>query len=234
MDFAPSVGEISRRINFSTNSTSIAARFSFSPDDLEAEQKIDSIIETGKIRRWAQLGAIPTAQEAPVAQNNIPVAKSIRIKGADGVSSDSSSHQKTAVTNFSFTRAMALTNQLKLMTGNGDNRGGAAARSTGTVFGGGPNSTAPSLSQNLRTMVAFNSLRTDGNNASTTHRESTEDSGIDQSSNSGGSTVPQGPTVNALQSNAPSMVIASAPTSVAASSSDPDNGADEVVDQKAV
>lgn len=233
LDFAPSVGAISRRINFSSNGTGIAARFSFSPDDLDAEQKIESIIETGKIRRWAQLGAVPVAPEAPVTQN-IPVAKTIRIKGSDGVSSDPNSHQKTAVTNFSFTRAMALTNQLKLMTGNGDNRGGSS-RGTGTVFGGGPNPSAPSLSQNLRTMVAYNSLRTDGNTSATTHRESTEDSGIDQSTSSGGSnTVPQGPTVAALQSNPPAMVTASAPTSVSASSSDPDNGVEDASEQQAV
>ncbi|MBX3151756.1 hypothetical protein KF728_16490 [Candidatus Obscuribacterales bacterium] len=233
LDFAPSVGAISRRINFSSNGTGIAARFSFSPDDLDAEQKIESIIETGKIRRWAQLGVVPVAPEAPVTQN-IPVAKTIRIKGADGVSSDPNSHQKTAVTNFSFTRAMALTNQLKLMTGNGDNRGGSS-RGTGTVFGGGPNPSAPSLSQNLRTMVAYNSLRTDGNTSATTHRESTEGSGIDQSTSSGGSnTVPQGPTVAALQSNPPAMVTASAPTSVSASSSDPDNGVDDASEQQAV
>jgi hypothetical protein len=233
LEFAPSVSTISRRINFSSTGASIAARFSFAPDDLDAEQKIDSIIETGKMRRWAQLGAAPAVQETPVSQT-IPIAKTIRIKGADGVSSDPNSHQKTAVSNFSFTRAMALTNQLKLMTGNGDNRGGSA-RGTSTVFGGGPNSSAPSLSQNLRTMVAFNSLRNDGNNAATTHRESTEDSGIDQSGSGGGNnTVPQGPAVTALRSNPPAMVTASAPASVAASSSDPASGDDESTEQRAV
>jgi len=188
--FSPAMSVISRKA-FSPVAESMGARYGFSAEDPDADIKVDSIIYTGKQLRWMNQGYQPAVVEESV-KPAVPTAKSIRIK-ADGVSVDPNSHQKIAVTNFSFTRAMALTNQLKLMTNGNDNRGGAG-KGNGTVFGGGPSST-PSLSQNLRTMVAFSALRTDSgaSHAAIGRRESTEDSGIDQA---GGSVAaPQGPQV---------------------------------------
>jgi hypothetical protein len=226
LDFSPSVGAITRRMNFTEADNSMAARYGFSADDPEALIKADSIFNTSKLRRWQAQGYAPAVEQAVTP--NIPVARTIRIKGPDGTSIDPNAHQKTAVTNFSFTRAMALTNQLKLMTSNGDNRGGAAGRSS-TVFGGGPSSSStPSLSQNLRTMVAFSALRTDsGSHAAVAHRESTEDTGIDQGGQGGGTGLPtiKGPQVTALGSAstndpAPMTIAASVPSSTSATSAD--------------
>ncbi len=193
LDFTPAVSYISRQVNLSKADEGIARLYGISTDDPNAHEKVQDLIQTGKLRHWSALGIAPTVVEEQ-AKPNIPVAKSIRIKGPDGTSSDPTNRPKTAITSFSFTRAMELTNQIKLMTSAPDVR--SANGKSGTMTGG--TATGPSLSQNLRTMVNYNSLKTEnGTNKSVSRKEGTEEGGVD-GAGSAVPAVPQGPQLGGL------------------------------------
>ncbi|MDZ4838181.1 MAG: hypothetical protein SGJ27_30730, partial [Candidatus Melainabacteria bacterium] len=193
LDFTPAVAQITRRINLSPASESVARLYGIATDDPNAQDKVEDLIQTGKIRHWSGLGGINVAPEQEVKMPVIQTAKSIRIKGPDGTTYDPSNRPKTAITSFSFTRAMELTNQIKLMTAAPEQRSTAKS---GTIAGG--SAAGASLSQNLRTMVNFNSVRTEsGTTKVVQHIEGTEEGGVDPAG-SGVASVPQGPQVGGM------------------------------------
>ncbi|MBX9671722.1 MAG: hypothetical protein K2X93_29305, partial [Candidatus Obscuribacterales bacterium] len=242
LDFTPSVAEITRHAYLNPATMSLAKRYCL--PGTEDDKWLNWIESTGRIYGWGHGVAAPSTTETmtPVIQT----ARTIRVKGPDG-STDSTTRPKTAVTTFSFTRAMELTNQVKLLTSGGDNNRGAAGKviaglGAGPGSGSGASVAPTSLSNNLRTMVAFSSFRPDGATHATqlSKIEGTEQTGIDQ----GGGTQASAQGAQVVQgtfNTDPSNTVASntmgnttgSSSSSSASSSDPGTVLFEDVEREA-